>query len=84
MNEHTKKPKAYYASLLHDVLYQFLDADLPLPRAQADRVFVEILTRDRFAPRRAYYAAVRVFGGLFRRFARWKRAYAGKRVTLPR
>jgi len=25
-----------------------------------------------------------VFGGLFRRFARWKRAYAGKRVTLPR
>jgi hypothetical protein len=71
-NEHTKKPKAYYASLLHDVLYQFLDADLPLSRAQADRVFLEILTRDQFAPRRVYYSAVRLFGGLFRRLTRWK------------
>jgi hypothetical protein len=81
-NQHTKKPKAYYASLLHDVLYQFLDAELPLSRAQADRVFLEILTRDHFAPRHIYYGAVRAFGGLFRRFTRWKRGYAGKRVAL--
>ncbi len=47
-----------------------------------DGVFLEILTRDRFAPRRVHYAAVRVFGGLFRRFTRWKRGYAGKRVAL--
>ena len=81
-NQVTKKPKAYYASLMHDVLYQFLDADLPLSRAQADRVFLEILTRDRFAPRPIYYAAVRAFGGAFRRFTRWKRSYAGKRIAL--
>jgi hypothetical protein len=81
-NQVTKKPKAYYASLMHDVLYQFLDADLPLSRAQADRVFLEILTRDRFAPRPIYYAAVRTFGGAFRRFTRWKRSYAGKRIAL--
>jgi hypothetical protein len=81
-NEKTKKPKAYYASLLHDALYQFLDADLPLSRAQADRVFLELMTRDRFAPRLPYYAAVRAFGGLFRLFTRWKRGYAGKRIPL--
>lgn len=81
-NEVTRKPKAYYASLLHDVLYQFLDADLPLTRAQADSVFLEILTRDRFAPRPVYYATVRIFGGVFRLFTRWKRSYAGKRIAL--
>ena len=81
-NQITKKPKAYYASLLHDVLYQFLDANLPLSRVQADRVFLEILVRDRFAPRPIYYLAVRLFGGVFRLFTRWKRSYAGKCVPL--
>ena len=81
-NQVTKKPKAYYASLMHDAFYQFLDAKLPLSRAQADRVFLDILIRDRFALRRIYYAAVRLFGGVFRLFTRWKRSYAGKRVTL--
>jgi hypothetical protein len=83
-NHVTRKPKAYYASLMHDVLYQFLDANLPLSRAQADRVFLEILARDRFAPRPIYYAAVRVFGGVARLFTRWKRSYAGKRTPLER
>ena len=81
-NQVTKKPKAYYASLMHDVLYQFLDANLPLSRAQADRIFLEILTRDRFAPRPIYYAAVRALGGVARLFTRWKRSYAGKRIPL--
>jgi hypothetical protein len=81
-NQTTLKPKAYYASLLHDVFYQFLDSGLPLSRAQADRVFLEILTRDRFAPRQIYYLAVRGLGGVFRLFTRWKRGYAGKRIRL--
>ena len=80
-NNKTTKPKAYYASLLHDALYQFLDADLPMSRANADRVFLALLTRDGFGPKWVYYAAVRVFGG-FRFFTRWKRSYAGKRVPL--
>ena len=81
-NSKTTKPKAYYASLLHDALYQFLDANLPMSRAGADRVFLEILARDGFGPRRVYYTAVRLFGGMSRRFTRWKRSYAGNRVSL--
>jgi hypothetical protein len=81
-SEVTKQPKTYYASLLHDVLYQFLDDRLPLPRAKVDQVFLEILTRDHFAPRWVYYYAVRLFGGLFHRFTHWKRSYSGKRVPL--
>ena len=81
-NRNTTKPKTYYASLLHDALYQFLDVDLPMSRASADRVFLELLTRDGFGPKWVYYAAVRIFGGSFRFFTRWKRSYAGKRVPL--
>lgn len=74
-NATTKMPKAYYASLVHDVLYQFLDSGLPMTRARADRIFLDILTRDNFAPRSVYFYAVRIFGGLFRLFTRWKREY---------
>lgn len=79
----TRKPKAYYASLLHDVLYQFLDAGSPISRAEADQVFLGILARDAFAPRWIYYAAVRLFGGLTRLMARRVRRYAGRRVIRP-
>ena len=81
-NQSTKKPKAYYASLLHDVLYQFLDNDLPLSRANADRIFLDILKRDQFAPRLIYYMAVRIFGGVSHLFTCWTRQHAGKRIPL--
>lgn len=81
-SEKTGKPKAYYASLLHDVLYQFLGTGLPLSRAQIDQVFLDILSRDDFAPRWLYYAAVRCFGALFHRFTGWQRNYAGTRMAL--
>lgn len=81
-NHNTKRPKAYYASLIHDALYQFLDVDLPFSKANADQIFLDILTRDEFAPRKLYYAAVRIFGGMFRRFTRWKRSYNGRSVRL--
>jgi hypothetical protein len=81
-NLNTKRPKAYYASLMHDVLYQFLDNGLPISRESIDKIFLEILERDDFAPRRLYYLAVRLFGGLFRLFSRWKRNYKGKKVAL--
>jgi hypothetical protein len=38
-NSVTKKPKAHYASLIHDALYQFLDDGLPITRHAADRLF---------------------------------------------
>ena len=81
-NENTKRPKAYYASLLHDVFYQFIDVKLPLSRKQIDNIFLEILTRDGFAPRLIYHVAVRLFGGVFRLFTRWKRSYEGKKIPL--
>lgn len=68
-SDRTGKPKAYHASLVHDALYQFLP-DLPpgkplYTRKQADEVFLEILEDAEFVPRKFYYAAVRLFGGLF-------------------
>ena len=81
-NETTKKPKAYYASLMHDVFYQFIDVKLPLARKDIDKIFLEILKRDSFAPQWIYYLAVRWLGWLFRLFTRWKRGYEGRRIPL--
>ncbi len=66
-NSDTQKPKTYYASLIHDALYQFLDVGVPLRRAQIDGIFLAIMTEHHFALRHVYYLAVRLFGGLYRR-----------------
>ncbi len=61
------KPKTYYASLVHDALYQFLP-EFPdqtiLTRRDADDFFYRILEEHEFAPRRLYWLAVRLFGGI--------------------
>ena len=82
----TGKPKTYYASLIHDALYQFLPDGVPLTRRQADDCFLRLMARDDFAPRYVYFAAVRLLGGLFRRAARKIRKTAGRRAryTPPR
>lgn len=81
-NECTQRPKAYYASLVHDVLYQFLDARLPIDRRGADAAFFDILERHAFRPRHVYWFFVRLLGGVAHLFTRWKRSYAGRRVPL--
>jgi hypothetical protein len=83
-NRLTRKPKAYYASLLHDAMYQFQDVGLAelLPREKCDLIFLELLTRDDFQPARFYYRVVRMLGGVFRRFTHWKRSYNGRKVPL--
>jgi len=85
-NAGTKRPKAYYASLLHDALYQFSVQKLPKPldrRKAIDRIFLELLERDGFAPRQVYYRVVRVLGGLFfHGYTRHKRGYRGRKVLL--
>lgn len=78
----TKKPKAYEASLVHDALYQFLDAGLPLTRKQADMVFRDILVARGFLLSGVYYAAVRLFGELAHQATKRKRGYRGRSVTL--
>jgi len=52
-NAETKKPKAYYASLLHDALHQFSIDGLPAPldrRAEIDRIFLDLLQRQSRPP----------------------------------
>jgi len=64
----TNKPKAYYASLVHDALYQFLpemeDSD-GITRRDADDIFRSILVKHEFVPNGVYWLAVRLFGGIF-------------------
>lgn len=59
----TMKPKTYYASLVHDALYQYLDT-IPIPRKEIDRVFLEMLKETAFPLAFLYYIAVRIFGGV--------------------
>ena len=75
----TTRPKAYYASLLHDALCQFLGILPELKRRQVDRIFLQLLARDDFRPRHFYFAAVLVFGRFSASLKRWLRKYGGSR-----
>lgn len=81
-NRKTRRPKTYYASLLHDALYQFLACGVPLSRREIDRVFLDLMTRDSFGPRYLYYAVVRLLGGFSLWVTRWKRKYNGRSVPI--
>ena len=78
----TKKPKTFYASLVHDALYQFLPDGVPLARKQADGCFLRLMTETGFAPRHIYHLAVRIFGGLFTHIGRRIRKSKGTRIPL--
>ncbi len=60
----TLKPKTYYASLVHDAMYQFLLDGLPYKRVQVDRYFLRLMRETGFRLRGAYWLAVRLFGWL--------------------
>ena len=60
----TGYPKAYYASMVHDALYQFLRTDSPITRAQADRCFLRLLAESEFFWLYVYWLAARI-GGVF-------------------
>jgi len=57
----TMQPYTYYASLVHDALYQYL-ASVPVSKGQIDRLFLKMMGD--FKLRYIYYAFVRLFGGL--------------------
>jgi len=79
----TGRPKAYFASLFHDAMYQFLPEGLPYTRPQADEMFLRLLRESDFAPRSIYWAAVRLLGGLtLPARVRW-RGYAGAERAIP-
>jgi hypothetical protein len=56
------KPATYYASLVHDALYQFL-YDLKLDRKSADDIFLDLMPHYRY--KYLYYYVVRLFGWIF-------------------
>jgi len=66
LNFDTGKSKTYYASLIHDVFYQFSKEVKPfVRRKEVDRELYSILKRDKFVFAGLYYRAVRLFGWLF-------------------
>ncbi len=73
----TGRPKTYYASLVHDALYQFLPDGLPLTRRDADAFFLRLLAESEFAPRWLYWAVVRAIGGVVWRASRRRRQHRG-------
>ncbi|EJG0884888.1 hypothetical protein ACEV78_22125 [Vibrio parahaemolyticus] len=60
VNYRTMKPYTYYASLVHDALYQYLDT-VPISKVEIDLLFLEMLGD--FKLRKLYYFFVSKFGG---------------------
>ena len=82
VDSRTGRPKTFYASLVHDALYQFVPDGLPLTRRQADQCFLRLLEEAGFRPRMLYYLAVRGLGWLVRRATRYVRKTVGTKIVL--
>ena len=66
LNDDTRQSKTYYASMIHDVFYQFnKDVRSFVSRKEVDREFYNILRRDGFRFATAYYYGVRAFGWIW-------------------
>ena len=66
LNFETGKSKTYYASLIHDVFYQFSkDIKSFIKRKEVDREFYVILKKHGFRFAKTYYEIVRFLGWLF-------------------
>jgi hypothetical protein len=60
----TMLPKTYYASLVHDALYQYYPWH-KIGRADIDRLYYLMLKESSFKPAWLYFAATRCFGWMF-------------------
>jgi hypothetical protein len=66
LNFETGNSKTYYASLIHDVFYQFsTDLKSFISRKEVDREFYIILKENKFRFAKLYYGVVRLLGWLF-------------------
>ncbi|MEA3346869.1 MAG: hypothetical protein U9Q21_02130, partial [Candidatus Auribacterota bacterium] len=66
LNVKTGKSKTYYASLIHDVFYQFSkDIKSFIKRKEVDKEFCTILKKHNFNLAKIYYGVVRLLGWLF-------------------
>jgi len=68
----TGKPRTYYASLVHDALYQFMEeiaaANNLSPKDVkkiADKILLDILLEHKFKLAYVYYYAVKYIGGIY-------------------
>lgn len=61
VDHRTMKPYTYYASLVHDALYQYLDS-VPIPKKEIDLLFLKMLGD--FRLRKTYYYFTKFFGGI--------------------
>lgn len=77
--EGTCKRKTYYASLVHDALYQFLREASPLKRRDADRFFLCLMQESDFVLARVYWLVVRALGWAFWQGTSRKREWHGQR-----
>jgi hypothetical protein len=78
----TGRQKAYFASMVHDALYQFLNAGSPITRKQADACFLRLLGESEFVLRHFYWLAVRLFGWLVWRTKKTVRKWRGETVPV--
>ena len=78
----TGQPKTYFASMVHDALYQFLRAGSPITRPQADRCFLRLMAASEFSLRNVYWLAVRAFGWLVWHGKRIKRQWNGSGLLV--
>lgn len=66
LNFDTGQSKTYYASLVHDVFYQFAkEVRGFVKRKEVDREFYNILKRDGLRLAKVYYLGVRLFGWIW-------------------
>ena len=77
VNARTGQRKTYFASLVHDALYQFLANGLPLTRRQADLAFLFLMRESGFRLAPVYWLFVRAFGGFVRAATRRVRRWRG-------
>ncbi len=68
----TGKPKTYFASLVHDALYQFIDdPKMPYSRKEMDKLFLALMKTSDFSLATVYYRAVWLLGGAYLTIKRW-------------
>lgn len=71
INPKTKKSRAYYASLVHDVGYRYLrlcPGDFPYTKFKIDKFFLDIGKRDGFVIIGLYFLGVLTLGEIYIRF----------------
>ena len=74
----TEKPITYFASMVHDIIYQF-KSELDISRKETDVIFRLNLKEAGFLWTGVYYLAVRMFGGLY---GKWKKKKSTAKVKI--